>query len=145
MDGSRLKGLFEQIRKMLAAIAASGLSLEKLLTVLPYLLPVLTLPDWKVSESVRLWAMKLTDLLDILAEMTDTVLDDKAVDWLNTLVTDDESWFTIYGLFFDAIDSGATLEEARVKAAADKVDLDPTVLIMLVELALQIWSWWKKR
>ncbi len=145
MNGSRLRGLFEQIRKMLAAIAASGLSLEKLLAVLPYLLPVFTLPDWKVSESVRLWAMKLTDLLDILAEMTDTVLDDKAVDWLNTLVADDESWFTIYGLFFDAIDSGATLEEARVKAAADKVDLDPTVLIMLVELALQIWSWWKKR
>lgn len=35
--------------------------------------------------------------------------------------------------------------DSRVVAAADKSGLDPAVITMILELAVQVWQWWKNR
>jgi hypothetical protein len=144
MEKLRLLQFFRHIRGMLAAMAVQGFSIEEFLELLPKLLPVFKVPDWSDSGQTRTWVFSLLDLLKGGAAMTESPLDDEVLAWIERLANDEESWAALYGLFFGII-SGDAPDETQVAAAADKVQIDPAIIALLIEVGLKIYAWWKNR
>jgi len=112
------------------------------------LLPLLQLPDWKSAEDTRIWALQLLGVAGDLADETATEVDDEAVDALTVVANDPIAWETLHSLILGLVtddDSGATVDESRVMAVSDKVGISPALILMIVQAAMQIISWWRSR
>ncbi len=104
------------------------------------------LPDWSDAESTRLFFLRIVPFLEDFAEGTATKLDDMAVDGLEAVLSDPARWAAIYALFgFEGTGAPLAADDPYVVAAADKTELSPTIIIAIISLAAQIFSFWRNR
>jgi hypothetical protein len=112
---------------------------------------LLPLPEWTSAESARVWVLqKLVPLLEEVAETTSSDVDNKLVAGLQTLASNVDTWTTFYELVIDfvtLVDAGATVDAKHpmVQKLSDDTKIDPSVIIMLIQLAIQVIEWWKNR
>ena len=115
---------------------------RKFMTLLP-------LPDWQDAEDLRLWVLETTVVLDEMADHTDTQIDDQAVEALRDLATNQEAWAALHAIVLDLVamdeDGGNLVGDSRVATLAAEVDMSPTVIILLINAALELISWWRSR
>ena len=114
-------------------------------------LSVFPLPDWTVSETVRLWAVaKLIPVLKEMAADTTTGVDDKIVAGLETFAADAKSWNSFYGLIVDLINNFGTEavpgeNDPTVLKLADDAKIDPAIIVAIITAVMELIKWWRDR
>jgi hypothetical protein len=106
------------------------------------------------QSAVREFVLKVIGTLETLADKTETKWDDFAVDGLAYVVKDDEAWAYAYGklyALFQAIVNGGDNEayplpsEAELQADAERLGLNPALIVALIQAAVVFFKWWKDR
>ena len=72
--------------------------LIKILSWVRRILSVLPFPEWVDVEAVRLWVIRVLNLLDEFADETASQMDDKAVAAVRRIAADVETWNVFYAL-----------------------------------------------
>ena len=128
--------------------------LIQILRWMPLLAPILNLPDWSVSESVRQWVIKVLGVAKKLAEETETEKDDQAVAALLVLVNDEQSWIKLHATvqaLRELLMTGSiqiediTVDHQLIRDCADDVKIDPIVIVSIIQMILELIKWWKNR
>ena len=143
-----LGGIADIIRR----IFASG----DVIAIVLKLTGLLPLPDYKDSIELRLWLKKGLALLDELADQTETEVDDKMVDALESVINNDAAYNGLHALIMSLIDKseseievlGATDGselQARAKAVGKEVGIDPFTIISIVMMAIKALAWIRER
>jgi hypothetical protein len=121
----------------------------ELIQVAVRLMKLWPLPDWTDSPVVRTWFVELLDVLDYLAAKTETTFDDEAIEAARKLIADEANWAAFYGLIYDLVfgevDVAPLPTDPRVCAVADKAEMDPATLIMLITAAIELIKLWRER
>ena len=108
------------------------------------------LPDWSDSADTRRWCLSALDVGDMLADLTTgTTIDDDAMIAARSVVANDDQWRVVYSLLvdvFDGVPDVAPLpDNPRILAAADEAGISPSVIILIVDLAIQAFKLWRER
>lgn len=104
------------------------------------------LPDWSDVEAVREFVLKVMPAIKVLAELTKTQIDDKMVDALDRLATNQEMWAEFYGLIVSLFNGEEMVEgNPRVAKLADNVGIDPTIIIAIITAIMEFIKWWRSR
>ncbi len=134
-------------------MVVSFVPFNKLMTLWP-------LPKWANAESTRQWAVKVLVVLDGLAEQTATAIDDFLVDAARKIADKPDAWTAVHSLIMDLVGTGQVIDlvadadgsyrvaadaDPRITEVADDVGIPPAIIIMIVNLAIQAFKWWRNR
>jgi hypothetical protein len=106
--------------------------------------------DELIHDPVRLreYLGKFVEGLESLAEKTATVFDDLAVAGLKYSLESDDAWQFVYDkilALYNAIVNGddTPLDRVALTVEAEKVGLDPTLIVALIVEAIKLIKWWR--
>jgi len=151
--GENVSAIGDRIRELLALIAKlrdlfPAISLEDIIAIFSALAKLLPLPDLADEAGCRQWCRALVGVLNQIADLTTTTLDDSAVAVIGNVVEDD----TLWGLLWDLVSwltSGAVADdavtEAKARALGEKVGIDPFTIIAIIQAVIQFINWWRNR
>jgi len=108
---------------------------------------VLNPPALRNEEDTRAWVLRILSFADLLADLTPNLIDDNVVLWLVAVVENDETWVPLYDIIIDVFENGADApdEDALLRAIGSDPKLDPALIALLIQLAMQFFEWWKNR
>lgn len=106
--------------------------------------------DLQDTQDVRRWLVAVCQAGDVLADTTDTTIDDSVVNALKEVVEDEIAFSAIYDLvlnFFDYEKEGTpyTQFDKDVEDAAAKVSFSPTLIIAIVQVVIMILKFIRQR
>lgn len=114
----------------------------RILQLIPKLLSVLRVPDnWTDRDQVAMWLSSVADLFEDIAAMTRNVVDDKIAEYLRMLATN-QNFIELFITLVEKITSGETPKfeytDARAFVESSITDIDPAVIMMIVQLIIQV-------
>jgi hypothetical protein len=140
------------IRKLLAGMweSLSGLSIDfaKGVEIIMAIYKLLDLPDVQDEAACRVWCRNAVALGDLVDDLTDTTVDDQAVQFLAGVVNDNEKWALAWQVW-EMVTSGVEEEDlpksSAVVDAGDKLGIDPATIIAIVTAILELIKWFRDR
>lgn len=127
----------------------SFLQLLLLLRRLPFR-DLLDYPDnLEDVESVRLWLLAVTEAGEVLANLTDTSIDDDIVDALAEVLTNKEAFNVVYGLIIDLFHGKIFENDKEFKdgcvEASDHTCFSPTMIIAIIQVVIMLLKFIRER
>jgi len=105
-------------------------------------------PDLDDADAVQAWLADLLRIIASAARLTPPSLDDQIVELAQQVVSDEETWPTLYRVLMELFGSGRTARDVapdRLKAIGEPKKLDPAVIAMIIELIMFILERFLKR
>ena len=94
-------------------------------------------PPIEQEENLRHWCTSLVPILDDMAGLTSTEIDDQVAMLLRVAVEDNDAWAALYGLLTLAGD-GRVRADGGVQVLSDKVGFDLATILMIVQAIIKI-------
>ena len=106
-------------------------------------------PAMEDEQELRLWVLKLIQVGVRITSLTPNGYDDDAVEMIKTLIDNQMVWDLIYKLLTrllseDKMIAGFEANE-DIQALSTKLDIDPELVLAIVELIAKIYDWWRNR
>jgi len=101
--------------------------------------------DLRDEVDVRRWLVAVCEAGDILAELTDTTIDDAVIDAFRSVVSDAQAFSVIYTIILDIFYTDDKMDLVKIGKAADAVGIAPALIIAIVQLVVMILKFIKDR
>ena len=117
----------------------------------PDAIKLLDFPGIEDPVKLRVWIIEALELLDEVADITETEADDAVVDALASIVASDAAWDGFVAIIsmiedlFDGDDIKVGADEPAILDVAEKVGIDPVTIISLVMMAMKAIRWFRER
>jgi len=105
-------------------------------------------PAVEDEQELRLWVLKLIQVGVRITSLTPNGYDDDAVAMIQTLIDNQTIWDLIYRLLTNLLRDKVIVGMATsddVKSLSTALDIDPELVLALIELLAKVYDWWRNR